>query len=103
MDKYKGKWLIIGIESADRNYIDLVENGYFSFSSDGGGSFVLGMVCGEMVCKNSGEELEFTFEGKDKYAPVSGWGSVAVWNKDKLFGRIYYGHGNDSAFIAVRR
>jgi hypothetical protein len=103
MKRYEGKWMIIGIESTTRNCIDLVERGYFSFASDGGGSFVLGTVSGNIVCKNVMEKLEFTFEGKDDYAPVSGQGYVAIWNNDKLFGRICFQRGDDSAFIAVRR
>lgn len=44
MDEFTGKWLIEEMELWDRNFIDLVERGNFTFDSDGTGTFIFGAV-----------------------------------------------------------
>ena len=102
MDEFAGKWLIKEMELWDRDFIDLVERGHFTFEQDGSGSFAFGAVSGYMDCKGSKGKLEFTFQGEDECDPTSGRGYVKSAKGNKLSGRIYFHDGDDSRFTAVR-
>lgn len=102
MDEFAGRWLIEEMELWDRDFIDLIEQGHFTFEADGSGSFAFGAVNGYMYCKKSKGKLEFTFEGEDECTPVSGRGYVKILKDGKLIGRIYFHQGDDSAFTALR-
>lgn len=51
MNRFIGKWNIIEMEQWDKDYIDLVEPGYFSFDIDDQGHFVFGTVNGFLDCR----------------------------------------------------
>lgn len=102
MNSFTGKWLIEEMELWDRDFIDLVERGHFTFESDGNGFFNFGAVSGYMDCKINKDRLEFTFEGEDEGDSASGYGHVNLLDGDKLSGRIYFHQGDDSGFTAVR-
>jgi len=46
--------------------------------------------------------VEFTWEGNDECDPASGRGWAVLEEDGSLRGRIFFHHGNDSGFTAVR-
>ena len=103
---YVSKWWIKEMELWDKEYIDLVAPGHFTIKSDGTGSFQFGAVEADIDCKvelvDGVERLEFSFEGADEGDPVSGRGWAQAEGKN-MTGRIYFHHGDDSAFTATRQ
>lgn len=102
MNKFIGKWFIEDMEMWDRNFIDLVERGNFTFKLNDSGSFAFGAVSGNMDCKIANEQLDFTFEGEDECDSTSGRGYVKLTKEGKLSGQIYFHQGDNSGFTAIR-
>jgi hypothetical protein len=102
---YLGKWRIREMELWDKDFIDLVVPGYFSFHTKGRGKFLFGAVVGyadyRIESWGDMERLEFTWEGTDEIDPVCGRG-WAVIEGDELCGRIYFHLGDDSGFVAEK-
>lgn len=101
--KLIGKWRIESMELWDSEFIDLVEEGHFTFSENGMGSFVFGAVTAEIdwVRETGSGRTDFTWEGSDEGDPASGRG-WAVIEDDQLKGRIYFHRGDASEFAASR-
>jgi len=102
MNEFSGKWLIVDMELWNRDFIDLVERGHFTFEPNDSGSFAFGAVSGYMDCMENKEQLDFTFEGEDECDSISGRGYVKLTKEDKISGRIYFHQGDDSGFTAIR-
>ncbi len=102
---YIGKWRITEMEQWDRDYIDMVVPGHFTFAKDGSGSFQFGVVEGELDCRldraGDQEVLAFTWEGSDECDPASGRGWVAADGK-QMIGHLFFHEGDDSGFKAKK-
>lgn len=61
MTAFVGWWRITWMEEWDADYIDMEERGHFSIEGNDG-SFVFGMVCGEIDARilPGDEKLEFS-------------------------------------------
>ncbi len=106
MGIFDGKWMIVEMEQWDKDYIDLVEPGYFEFGQDDLGSFVFGVVSGcidyRLTNDKGKEKLEFSWEGTSEYDPVSGRGWFEIKCEDKIYGRIFIHNSDDSWIEAIR-
>ena len=102
---YLGKWPIREMEVWDKDFIDLVVPGHFSFHTNGRGKFQFGAVEGYIDYRIESwgdmERLEFSWEGTDEMDPVSGRG-WAVIKGDELHGRLYFHLGDESGFVCTR-
>ena len=102
---YVGKWRIVEMEEWDKDFVDLVVPGHFTFRKDGTGHFQFGAVDGEMDCRvetvGGAERIEFTWDGTDECDTASGRGWAQVEGK-QMKGRIYFHLGDDSEFTAKK-
>ena len=101
-----GKWRIVEMELWDREAIDLVGPASIEFRRDRTGPFRFVAVEGWMDWRPGGRDghasAEFTWEGDDDGAPISGRGWVVLEDQDGMRGHFYFHLGDDSAFRAVR-
>ena len=102
---YLGKWRIIDMELWDKDFIDMIKPGYFSFDKDKLGYFQFGAVEGQIDYRmekiGEHERVEFSWEGQDENDSALGRG-WAVLKDDALEGRLYFHLGDDSWFKAKR-
>jgi len=105
-NKYIGAWRITQMEQWDKDFIDLVVPGHFTFNDEGRGIFQFGAVEGFIDYRidnfRDQERLEFSWEGSDEMDPVCGRG-WAIIEGDELHGRLYFHLGNDSRFVCVKK
>jgi hypothetical protein len=105
INPYLGRWRIIEMEMWDLDYVDLVNEGNFTFGDDGIGNFEFGAIKAETDYSiekfGNTERVDFSFEGYDEYDPVSGRGWVIIEN-DILSGKIFFHAGDDSEFKAKK-
>jgi hypothetical protein len=101
-----GKWRITDMDLWDREACDLLGPAFFSFDGKGSGNFRLIAVEGWMDCRHGQRDgrpfVEFTRDGNDESDPASGRGWVALEADGTLSGHIYFHHGDDSGFRAIR-
>ncbi|MDP8237617.1 MAG: hypothetical protein P9X24_00880 [Candidatus Hatepunaea meridiana] len=101
--EYIGKWFIDEMDLWDRDFIDLVVPGHFTFREDGTGTFQFGAVYGEMDCRigktEDRQSLEFSWDGSDECDSASGRGWVEIVG-NQIKGHIYLHLGDDSGFTA---
>ena len=98
-----GRWRIETMEQWDSDFINLVEEGNFTFSKDGMGSFIFGAVNAEIDwgIEKGSERIDFTWEGADEGDPVCGRG-WAIIESGRMEGRLYFHRGDESGFQATR-
>jgi len=104
-DSYLGKWRIQKMEQWDRDFIDLVTQGHFTFWDKGRGRFQFGAVEGYIDYRiesvGDSERMEFSWEGNDEMDPVNGRGWAMI-KGEELHGRLYFHLGDDSWFVCRR-
>lgn len=90
----------------DLEALDLVGPAFIEFTQQGTGSLgfiaVEGSVEWRAVQRDGRSAAEFTWGGFDEGDPVSGLGWVALQEDGSLRGYVYFHHGDDSGFSAVR-
>lgn len=100
-----GKWRITEMEAWDREAIDLVGPAFIEFMGHGG-EFHFIAVDGWMDCRHGQRGgrpyVDFTWEGNDECDPASGRGWAKLLKDGSLSGHIYFHHGDDSSFKAIR-
>lgn len=101
-----GSWRMVEMELWDREAMDLVGPAMIEFARDGTGCFRFIAVDASLDYRASEQDgssrVEFTWEGFDDGASVSGRGRAAIGDDGTLRGRIYFHMGDDSSFSAVR-
>lgn len=89
----------------DKDFIDLVVPGHFTFHDKGRGKFQFGAVQGYIDYRieswGDQERMEFSWEGSDEMDPVFGRG-WAIIQGDELHGRLYFHLGDDSGFVGKK-
>lgn len=94
------------MEQWDKEYIDLIEPGYFRFDNNNHGQFVFGTVRGFMDCRydenKSPRKVEFSWEGISEYDSVSGRGWFELNNESSISGMLFIHNGDQSWVEAVR-
>jgi hypothetical protein len=100
-----GTWRIVETESWDVDDLDLVEPAHLTLRPNGHGR--LGLIAIEadlyyrVVEREGRPAIEFAFEGLDEGDRMSGRG-WAIREGERLRGRLFFHHGDDSAFTASR-
>lgn len=94
------------MEMWDQEAVESLGPGFFDFNVKDSGRFRFICVEGDMDCRftrnKKGRPLvHFTWSGFDEFDPTGGRG-WAVVRDESLRGRIYFRHGDDSSFTAVR-
>ena len=106
MTKFAGTWHITEMENWDEDYFNMEVQAYLEIDKQGSGDFQFGLVTGqidgEIVKEQSGEKLEFTWEGGDENDEASGSGWLRLKDKDTLEGKIKFHQGDSSLFLAKR-
>lgn len=104
--KLAGTWHITEMENWDEDYFNMEVQAYFKIDEAGAGDFQFGLVTGaidgEIVQDESGEKLEFTWEGCDENDEAFGSGWLKLKNQNTLEGKIKFHQGDSSLFSAKR-
>jgi hypothetical protein len=100
-----GRWRIVEMSSWDHDAIDLVEPGFIEFARDGTGQFAFIAVQGWLDCRPAERDgrtgVEFTWEGADEGAQVSGRGWAVLVDSETVEGHLFLHLGDDSTFRAT--
>jgi hypothetical protein len=103
--KMTGRFNISSMEAWDEDYVNAEEQAYILINSNGTGEMYFGHVHCELDCRQGKREsrnsIEFTFEGTDEMAPVTGRGWV-MEEDNKLAGYICFHMGEESQFTALK-
>ena len=67
-----GQWRIVGADTWDRDYLDLVEPAFISIERDGRGEVAFGVVNAPLDLEYSETVVFFAAEGSDEGDEVSG-------------------------------
>ena len=106
MSAVTGTWRIIETELWDPDDLNLVCPAFIEFGSDETGRFAFVAVEGDIDYRDGARDghpaVEFSWDGIDEGDPVSGRGWAALGGDGLLRGRIYFHHGDDSGFRAMR-
>jgi uncharacterized protein YndB with AHSA1/START domain len=104
--KFEGTWHITDMENWDEEYFNMDVQAYIEIDKRGSGDFQFGLVTGqidgEIVKDQSGEKLEFTWDGNDENDEASGSGWLKLKDKNTLEGKIKFHQGDSSLFTAER-
>jgi uncharacterized protein YndB with AHSA1/START domain len=104
--KFEGTWHITDMENWDEDYFNMEVQAYIEIDKRGSGDFQFGLVTGqidgEIVKDQSGEKLEFTWEGGDENDEASGSGWLKLKDKNTLEGKTKFHQGDSSLFTAER-
>ncbi len=104
--KFAGTWHITEMENWNEAYFNMEVQAYLEINQKGSGDFQFGLVTGqingEIAKDESGETLEFTWEGGDENDEASGSGWLKLKDKDTLEGEIKIHQGDSSLFLAER-
>jgi hypothetical protein len=104
--KLEGTWHITDMENWDEDYFNMEVQAYIEIDKRGSGDFQFGLVAGqidgEVVKDQSGEKLEFTWEGNDESDAAFGSGWLKLKDKNTLEGKIKFHQGDSSLFTAER-
>ncbi len=106
MDKrFSGFWRIEEMELWAGDDLNLLGHANITFDDDGFGSFEFIAVVGFTDCHFSERDglplVEFSWQGHDDGEETSGRGWGVIESDGKLRGRIFFHHGDDSAFTAI--
>jgi len=103
---FSGTWHIYEMGNWDEDYFNMEVQAYIEIDEKGAGDFQFGLVTGqidgEVVKDQSGEKLEFTWEGGDENDEASGSGWLRLQDKNTLEGKIKFHRGDSSSFLANR-
>ncbi len=101
-----GYWRITDMELWDEEARDLVVPAHFTFTDDGDSEFQFIAVVGFMDCdftqRDGRPAVEFSWHGEDESDEALGRGWAILEKPDRLSGRIFIHHGDNSAFTAVK-
>ena len=104
--KFICKWRITEMALWDKDFIDLMGEGYFQFDKAGLGEFQFGAVQGNMdwwvQVVDGKNRAEFCWTGFDEMDPASGKGWAEV-DGEMMTGHIQFHQGDDSGFTATRK
>ncbi len=102
---FVGRWRIREMELWTSGDLDLLGPAQLTLERDGGGAMRFIAVDVRLdyraVQRDGQPAIEFSFDGIDEGDRVSGRG-WAMLRDDELHGRIFFHHGDDSAFAARR-
>jgi hypothetical protein len=99
---FVGRWRITETEVWDREALDMLVPAHVTFAANGRAVFEMICVVGEMDCEFEGDRVDFTWAGNDEMDEASGRGWAVIKKDGSLRGRIYFHHGDNSSFVAVR-
>lgn len=100
-----GTWRIVDMDAWDLDAIELLGPARIEVTTDGLGQFRFIAVEGDIDWKSTttdADRIEFSWTGNDEGDPVSGRGFATVDDVGELVGHLYFHHGDDSEFRAVR-
>jgi len=100
---FEGHWPIVSMTQWDDEYIHAEVQAFITFRAEGVGEFHFGYLQGtidyEVTERDGRPAAEFSWDGIDETAPVSGYG-WAVLDDDELSGAISFHRGDQSGFVA---
>jgi hypothetical protein len=103
---FEGIWHITEMQNWDEDYFNMEVQAYLEINERGSGDFQFGLVRGyidgEAVKEQSGEKLEFTWDGNDENDEAFGSGWLKLKDKNTMEGKIKFHHGDSSLFSAKR-
>lgn len=104
MHDFEGRWRITWMEIWPRDYVDLIEPGYFQFDEDGLGAFVFGVVRGWIDVRVSSEKpyLEYSWQGNAEGDDYCGRGWFEFRNRNQGEGKLFI-HCGDESGIKIER
>ena len=97
-----GRWRIVGSDTWDRDYLDLVEPASINIGRGGRGELAFGVVNVSLDLEYSQTMVFFTFEGSDEGDEVSGSGSAELQDDGTLEIEIAF-HLGDEAILNAKR
>ena len=94
-----GTWRITWMETWPRDFVDLVEPGYFRFDEDRLGNLAFGTVRGDIDYRVSDNQtrVDFSWHGDDDGRPMSGRGWFTLSSANRAKGRLFIHRGDESA------
>lgn len=104
LHNYVGRWRITWTENWDQDYGDYAEAGYFEFTEDGMGSFVIGDLSGVLDVRVSPRIplMEFSWKGTSEGEEYCGRGWFEFETADKGLGHLFI-HGGDESTLIIER
>ena len=96
-----GRWRIVGSDTWDRDYLDLVEPAFINIDRGGRGELAFGVVNASLDLEYSRTMVFFTFEGFDEGDEVSGSGSAELQDDGTLEIEIAF-HLGDEAILKAQ-
>lgn len=104
MHNFVGKWRIVKMETWTQDFVDLEEPGYFEFSEDGLGAFVIGSIKGALDVQVSEKDslLEYSWLGGSQGHTLSGRGNFLFALPDEGEGTFFIHTGGQSK-ASIRR
>lgn len=105
MHEFIGRWRIEEMETWPKEYVDLVEDGFFSFEEEEDGEFVFGALHGWLDVRVSGQEpfLEYSWQGVCEGDELCGRGWFKFDTPDTGEGMFFIHSGDESAVIISRK
>ncbi len=97
-----GQWRITEADLWDRDYLDLVEPAFVTFSGDGHGEIAFGAMQASLDLEYSRSTVFFTWAGFDEMDEVSGSGSAELLDDGSLEIEFAY-HLGDEAVLKAKR
>jgi hypothetical protein len=97
-----GRWRIVGSDTWDRDYLDLVEPASMTIGQAGRGELAFGVVNASLDLEYSQTMVFFTFEGSDEGDEVSGSGSAELQDDGTLEIEIAFHLGDEAVLKAER-
>lgn len=104
MHDFVGRWRIVEMETWTKEFVDLVEPGFFEFDAGGLGAFVFGTIRGDMDVHVSLRypELAFSWLGDSEGTQLVGRGHFEFPTPDEGQGTLYIHTGGRSG-VSIRR
>lgn len=104
MHDFVGRWRIKEMQTWTKEFVDLVEPGFFEFTEDCLGRFAFGTIKGAMdVCVSSREPyLEFSWLGEAEGNLLCGRGNFSFSTPDKGEGTLFI-HTGGKSNVSIHR
>ena len=97
-----GRWRIVGSDTWDREYLDLVGPAFISVERGGHGELAFGVVNAALDLSYGPTGVDFTFDGFDEGDEISGSGSAELLEDGRLAVEISFHLGDDATLTAKR-